>query len=635
MKWSLRNKFLIPMVALIVVGLGVSASISYFKAGEALRVSIMGQVDQIARSTSQMMTVWVRDRKLDIENWSQQKVFNTAIKDSFVGKAARKSANRMLAVLKKEYPYYEGISITDSTGVVIAASNPESIGKVNIKEREYFKAAMQGKLVVSEVLKSKSTGMPIFCIATPIKDKDNITGVFFGAVDVAYFSKNFVDSIKVGKTGYAYLYDKRGLIIAHPDKSQILKLNMNELDFGKKMIAMGSGFMEYTWKGVEKIVAFQRDKEIGWTVGVGAASSELMAPVLNMGLLNLIVALIVVFCTVAIILLLVRSTVRPIDRIVAGLGNAAEQVNSGSTQVSSSSQQLAEGASEQAASIEETSSSLEEMSSMTKQNADNANQAKGMMSEAGELMNNVDKHMTGMVSAIEEISRTSEETGKIIKTIDEIAFQTNLLALNAAVEAARAGEAGAGFAVVADEVRNLAIRAADAAKNTSDLIENTIKAVKNGNELTQSTKDAFKENMEISLKVAELVEEIAAASNEQAQGIEQVNRAVAEMDKVVQQVAANAEESASASEEMSAQSQQMRGIVDELVTVVKGRSRRHVQVERGNGQSGIGPGYSEQEEGMKTDTQKGAEAKKPIPVQSREVKPKDIIPLDEGDFKDF
>jgi len=272
-----------------------------------------------------------------------------------------------------------------------------------------------------------------------------------------------------------------------------------------------------------------------------------------------------------------RGVTKPLKTVIEGLTEASHQVASASGQISSTSQQLAEGASEQAASIEETSSSLEEMSSMTKRNADNAGNAKSMMDETSRIVQKVDKHMGEMTAAIEEITRSSEETGKIIRTIDEIAFQTNLLALNAAVEAARAGDAGAGFAVVADEVRSLAMRAAEAARITSNLIDGTITAVRNGGELTQATQEVFKENMEIAGKVNNLVAEIAAASTEQAQGIEQVNKAVADMDKVVQQVAANAEGSASSAQEMTAQAEQMRKFVTDLAHLVGGRASNHSQ----------------------------------------------------------
>ena len=284
------------------------------------------------------------------------------------------------------------------------------------------------------------------------------------------------------------------------------------------------------------------------------------------------VAIGIVLIAAALVFLwfIARSIANPIKRVVGGLDHSAEQVTSAAVQISSASQSLAEGASEQAASIEETSSSLEEMSSMTRQNADHAAQARGMMEDVHKIVQKVNDHMNDMAEAIGEITSSSEETSKIIKTIDEIAFQTNLLALNAAVEAARAGEAGAGFAVVADEVRSLALRAADAAKNTSVLIEGTINAVKKGNDLTNLTQDAFKENVEISEKIGSLIDEIAAASQEQAQGIEQVNLAVTQMDKVTQQNAANAEESASAAEEMNSQSEQMRDYVGNLVSLVGG-----------------------------------------------------------------
>jgi methyl-accepting chemotaxis protein len=265
---------------------------------------------------------------------------------------------------------------------------------------------------------------------------------------------------------------------------------------------------------------------------------------------------------------------RPINRIVTGLREGAGQVSSAAGQVSSASQSLAEGATEQAAGLEETSSSLEEMSSMTKQNADNAQQANTLAAEAKKAANNGSEAMERMAGAIEDIKKSSDETAKIIKVIDEIAFQTNLLALNAAVEAARAGEAGKGFAVVAEEVRNLAMRSAEAAKNTSNLIEQSVNNSRNGVQICSEVKKALDEIVGSIGKTTDLVGEIAAASNEQAQGVDQINTAVSQMDKVTQQNAANAEESASASEELSGQAESMNQIVDQLVALVNGTSEQ-------------------------------------------------------------
>jgi methyl-accepting chemotaxis protein len=260
----------------------------------------------------------------------------------------------------------------------------------------------------------------------------------------------------------------------------------------------------------------------------------------------------------------------PIGRIVEGLTAGAEQTSSASGQVSSASQSLAQGASEQAAAVEEVTSSIEEMASMTKQNASNADEARSLAANATAGTDRGTEAMGRMSTAIEDIKKSSDETAKIIKTIDEIAFQTNLLALNAAVEAARAGEAGKGFAVVAEEVRNLAQRSAEAAKNTADMIEGSVKNADNGVTISTEVATLLDEIAENNRKVNDLVGEIAAASNEQAQGIEQINTAVGQMDSVTQSNAANAEESASAAEELSAQAEQLSDMVGQLQNVVGG-----------------------------------------------------------------
>lgn len=271
---------------------------------------------------------------------------------------------------------------------------------------------------------------------------------------------------------------------------------------------------------------------------------------------------------------LIRSISRALKRAISGLNNSTEQVASASGELSASSQSLADGASIQAASLEETSSSLEELSSMTKQNADNARHADGLMKESRQLVDTATVFMSDLNQSMGDIARASEETSKIIKTIDEIAFQTNLLALNAAVEAARAGQSGAGFAVVADEVRNLAMRAAEAAKNTSTLIAGTTDQIGEGGELVAQATEAFNAVVDNATKVAGLVGEIAAASAEQSNGIEQLNKAVAQMDGVTQANAAKSEQTASASQQLFAQADQMKAIVLDLVNLA-GKINEH------------------------------------------------------------
>ncbi|MDR0307917.1 MAG: methyl-accepting chemotaxis protein [Chitinispirillales bacterium] len=319
----------------------------------------------------------------------------------------------------------------------------------------------------------------------------------------------------------------------------------------------------------------------------------------------------------------INKVVQSLDDAMHQVAESAIQVSAASDEISKDSQHLAECSSDQASTLEEISSSLEQTSSMTKQSADNSNQAKILVDQVTQDLEEADDAMKRMATAIKEIKHSSDNTAKIIKTIDEIAFQTNLLALNAAVEAARAGEAGKGFAVVAEEVRNLAMRSAEAAKNTATLIEESVKNSESGVKITEEVAKALNLSIDHAGKVGGLIAEIAAACSEQATGIEHVNNGVAHMSQVIQQIAADSEETASAAEMLNSQTSELENMVGKFEMTGgqhKDPHRHHPQLQK------------------HTAALPDKRAKKPkaLPAPSpKAVKAEQIIPLDDNELSEF
>ena len=265
-----------------------------------------------------------------------------------------------------------------------------------------------------------------------------------------------------------------------------------------------------------------------------------------------------------------RSITKPLSKVEQAVSKGTEEIVAASSILLSENHKLAEGASEQAASVEESSASIEEISSMAKQNSARTAEIKQLMVATEDAMTQVHTILKDTVVAMDEIKSSGDETYSIVKKIDEIAFQTNLLALNAAVEAARAGEAGAGFAVVADEVRSLALKAAQAAKETGNLIEASAQKIANGRTLIVKAEEAFENMLNVARKVSSLVEEIAQSSQEQSTGMEQLSVALREIDTVVNRNAAAAEQVASLAQELESRVREIRKAVDELRILVSG-----------------------------------------------------------------
>ena len=273
-----------------------------------------------------------------------------------------------------------------------------------------------------------------------------------------------------------------------------------------------------------------------------------------------------------LVLYITNSITGPVNKIANTLTEGANQVAGASGQLLSAAQQLAMGGAEQASAIEETSSVLQETSAMLQQNTANTKQAAQLSEQAKESANKGNQEMQQMMNSMVEIKKSSDQIAKIIKVIDDIAFQTNILALNAAIEAARAGEAGMGFAVVAEEVRNLAQRSAQAAKETTLIIEANIDLSGKGVTMAERVREALNEITVQANKVNDLMDEIAAASQEQFLGVEQVNKAMNQMQTVTEQNCSSAEESAAAAEELSAQADNLNRIVRELSQMLSGKA---------------------------------------------------------------
>ncbi len=334
-----------------------------------------------------------------------------------------------------------------------------------------------------------------------------------------------------------------------------------------------------------------------------------------------------------------QSISGPILNVIANLTAGANQTTSAANQVSISSQTFSQSASEQASTIQEITGSVRELSLSTKQNSQDSEEAKTLAQKAKEVTESGTMAMKKMLEAIADIKKSADETSKIIKTIDEIAFQTNLLALNAAVEAARAGESGKGFAVVAEEVRNLAQRSAAAAKNTSAMIESAVKNAENGVTISQEVSASLEQIRAVAGTVDELTGKVAQASGTQTRGIAQTETAIGQMDQVIQGMAANAEESASAAEELSAQAQELNRMVGDLEAIVGLQSNAYEATTFSPPVRPASKPFTQQAPAMlsrpgmrnRVENQPSAMASAP----AHRLQPKEIIPLDSAELGSF
>lgn len=572
-------------------------------------------------------TIDIIERNL-FERYGDVQAFSaneTVLNTSQWGKkeAAENGIIRAMNTYMDLYDIYTLMIAVDLDGNPIAVNTQDAdkrpietnwVYDMNFKNASWFRNAVTGNFlkgsgtdgtVVEDIhadpLVKRITGGSGFALSytAPIKDSNGETiGVWTNRVSIDLVNSIMEDSYRnLAEGGYSTaeltLLDKNGVIIvdldptfnngiieANDDTDIVLKFNLAEagLPVAQEAVAGGRSSMisGHVRKGIDQVAGYAHTKGalgyagLGWSILIRIDEKEAMAAIINETR-----EMIIIFISALVIVPIVSwrlagKITKPIERISHALSENADLTRSSSQIVDRNAQALADGSVLQASNVEETSSSTEELSSMTAQTAENVSTALSNVETATTVANDANRQLEDLKVAMTEISNASDETKNIIKTIDEIAFQTNILALNAAVEAARAGEAGAGFAIVADEVRNLAQRAADAANNTSNLLDENIAKIKRGTKSVEMTNQGFKTLLEVTSNVRTSMQAIDEASKQQNHGFEQINQSITQISEITQRNAAGSEEVASTARELNGQAEAISKLSNELESIVSG-----------------------------------------------------------------
>ena len=583
--WSLKAKLLIGSILvgtipLLIASIIIPARLSkvFMSTGETFLTQVSHDLAVQTESVLKQNVETVQSHAANAFYQDILSIRNTVEIQPALLKASNRQIGKTLHSLGN---HYQGMWLCDKNGVIFSGvlKNDETAAYANldIHDRAYFvKARDTLRAVISDPVRSKIGNVPIVVITAPVTGDD---GKFLGLVGLSMEIDFLIATIadqKLGKSGYPFAIDQRGIMVAHPDATRVLDLDFTKVSgagtISKRMLAGETGVEHYlSSTGTAKVAAFSPVPCSSWSVAASMDENEFRATARETRTIIFTLAGICMLGAVAAAFVIAGGIAAPLKKSVTQLAEASASMDASSNEISTASNSLANSTTQQAANIEETSAALTEISSSTKTNAEHAGKASQLVAATVKRIQGADERMRGLTDAVKEAATASEKTREVIKTIDEIAFQTNLLALNAAVEAARAGEAGAGFAVVADEVRSLAGRATVAARESGETLKRVGGLVERSNGLAEAVGAEFAIVKDDAGRIGSIVSGIATACEEESHAINQVSNSLSQIEQGVQSGAAMAEESAGAAMEMKHQSANVRQSMVAMQQMLEGR----------------------------------------------------------------